>query len=329
MEYKDYYQLLGVSRSASEKEIKSAYRKLARQHHPDSATGNENKFKEINEAYEVLGDAEKRRQYDALGSNWRHGSRFEPPPGYARGGSGGFHGQTVDMGDLFGQGGFQGGFGGGAGNSDFSSFFESLFGAQAGMGGGFDPRMQQQARRGGRQQAGQQAPQPSPVIEQRLPLTLRQLAEGGEQKVTVLSTGKAVSVRIPVGVAEGKKIRLKGQGPRGEDVLLIVAYANDETFIREGSGASTYSGAQWLIDCRVPYSTLVLGGDVSVPTLKNPVTLTIPAGMQAGQKMRLKGQGLDTNGTVGDLYVRVLPLVPKTLTEDQQELMSQLKALSL
>lgn len=319
MEYKDYYQLLGVSRSATEKEIKSAYRKLARQHHPDSTTGNENKFKEINEAYEVLGDADKRRQYDALGSNWRHGSRFEPPPGYGRGGSGGFHGQTVDMGDLFGQGGFQGGGG------DFSSFFESLFGAGMGgnMGGqaGFDPRMQQQPRRSTRQQA----PPVHPAIEQRLPLTLRQLAQGGEQKVTVLSTGKAVSVRIPVGVAEGKKIRLKGQGPRGEDVLLIVAYANDETFIREGSGSS----AQWLIDCRVPYSTLLLGGDVSVPTLKNPVTLTIPAGMQAGQKMRLKGQGLDTNGTVGDLYVRVLPMVPKTLTEEQQGLMNQLKAVGL
>ena len=302
MEYKDYYQLLGVARSATEKEIKSAYRKLARQHHPDSATGNENKFKDINEAYEVLGDADKRRQYDALGANWRHGARFEPPPGYGRGGAGGFHGQQVDLGDLFGQGGFQGGGG------DFSSFFESLFGAQAGMGGGFDPRMQQQQpRRSNRQQ---QAPQATPVVEQRLPLTLRQLAQGGEQKVTVLSTGKAVSVRIPVGVA---------------DVLLIVAYANDDTFIREGSGAS----AQWLIDCRVPYSTLVLGGDVSVPTLKNPVTLTIPAGMQAGQKMRLKGQGLDTNGTVGDLYVRVLPMVPKTLTEEQQGLMNQLKALGL
>jgi curved DNA-binding protein len=313
MEYKDYYQLLGVSRSATEKEIKSAYRKLARQHHPDSATGNENKFKEINEAYEVLGDAEKRRQYDALGSNWRHGSRFEPPPGYSRGGAGGFHGQTVDMGDLFGQGGFQGGGG------DFSSFFESLFGAgMAGGPAGFDPRMQQQQTR---RSTRQQAPPAPPAIEQRLPLTLRQLAQGGEQKVTVLSTGKAVSVRIPVGVAEGKKIRLKGQGSRGEDVLLVVAYANDDTFIREG--------VQWLIDARVPYSTLVLGGDVSVPTLKTPVTLTIPSGMQAGQKMRLKGQGLDTNGTVGDLYVRVLPMVPKTLTEEQQGLIGQLKALGL
>ncbi|MFN8615111.1 MAG: DnaJ domain-containing protein [Vampirovibrionales bacterium] len=322
MKYKDYYQLLGVSRSASEKEIKAAYRKLARQYHPDAATGNEDQFKDINEAYEVLGDAEKRRRYDALGSNWRHGANFEPPPGFDFGG--GFGGQTVDLGELFGQGGFQGGFGAGG---DFSSFFEALFGgmpsAAGGRSAGFNPRMHQQRR--GDHPHQQQASQGPVAIEQRLPLTLRQLAQGGEQKVTVLATGKAVSVRIPVGIAEGKKIRLKGQGPRGEDVLLVVAYANDDTFIREGSGTS----AQWVMDCRIPFSTLVLGGDVSVPTLKNPVTLTIPAGMQAGQKLRLKGQGLDTNGTPGDLYVRVLPIVPKTLTDEQQRALDSVKALGL
>jgi len=308
MEYKDYYKILGVDRTADEKAIKSAYRKLARQYHPDVNAGKDDKFKEINEAHDVLGDPEKRKMFDNLGSHWRHGSRFDPPPGYGGGFPGGAGGYSqVDLSDILG--GMGGGFSGSG--SGFSDFFNTLFG-QAGAGHPvMHARQQQQGARHRQQRASSQ--QQAPVLDVTLPIDVpvTLIARGGSFMVTLPHSGKRMDVNIPAGIAAGKKIRLAGEGKSAGgqtgNAILTIRYANEAPFVVQGD--------QIIAEVKVPWTTLVLGGTVEAPTLnpKQPkASLTIPPETPSGQKFRLKGQGLPNNnaGERDAIIVRVFALTP-------------------
>lgn len=230
MEYKDYYKILGVPRSASADEIKRAYRKLAKEFHPDKnkARGAEDRFKEINEANEVLSDPKKRQSYDSLGANWKAGSQFTPPPGWG--------------------GGFGGARGRRGGQADFSDFFSTLFGG--GMGGGFDP--------GG---FGSAPPQDSRA---KIAIALEDSYNGGQREIS-LSSGRTLNVRIPKGVTAGQVIRLGGQGTHGGDLLLELEFSPHPAFKIEGRDVScTVNIAPWeaALGGAIPVPTL--GGIVEL-----------------------------------------------------------------
>ncbi|AXQ28806.1 J domain-containing protein [Solimonas sp. K1W22B-7] len=285
MEYKDYYKILGVTRSATADEIKRAYRKLAREFHPDKnkAAGAEDKFKEVNEANEVLSDAEKRKAYDTLGPNWKSGQQFNPPPGWE---------------SMFGGGGGRGprggprggaGFGGaGAAGGNFSDFFSTLFGGQAGgFGGDFD------GMRGG---FGGGAPQDSRA---KIAIALEDSYEGAQKTLSV--NGRTLNVRIPKGVVAGQSIRLAQQGSQGGDLLLEIDFAPHERFKLDGRNVTVrVKLAPW---------EAALGARVPVLTLGGTVELTIPAGTQTGRKLRLKGRGLPGN-PAGDQIVSLQIVTP-------------------
>lgn len=252
MEYKDYYKILGVGRDASAEDIKRAYRKLARQYHPDKnkAKGAEDKFKEANEANEVLSDPKKRKAYDRLGANWKSGQRFTPPPGWE--------------GSFGGRGGFSAG-------GDFSDFFSTLFGGGNPFGGAFED-----AEGGGFR---------PPRQDQRaaLSITLEDSFEGAQRAIS-LGPGRNLNVRIPKGITAGQTIRLAGQAATGGDLLLEVQFAPHAEFRLEGRDVhSTVALAPW---------EAALGTRVPVKTLGGTVELSIPEGSQGGRKMRLKGRGL-------------------------------------
>lgn len=315
VEYKDYYKILGVPRSATDKEIRSAFRKLAREHHPDVNQGSEDKFKDLNEAYEVLKDPEKRKMYDSLGSNWRQGQNFNP--------GGGFDGwQNVNMGDMGGMGGF-------------SSFFEAIFGNMGGAGGfsgqGFpsggagyasydDLFSGGQSRRSSR--PGQARTPESLNIQEDLYLDLEEVAAGCKKEV-VTPSRKRMTVNIPKGVKEGAKIRLTGEGSQGRtgrgDLLLVVHYRKHPKFKVEDSNL--------IYEAPVPVPDLVLGTEIKVPTLHGEVAMKLPASTQPGRLMRLKGQGLPTKNGAGDLLVRPKAVIPEHPSEREKELYSELKAL--
>ncbi len=284
MEYKDYYKVLGVARSASADEIKRAYRKLAREYHPDKnkAAGAEDKFKEINEANEVLSDAEKRKAYDTLGANWKNGQQFTPPPGWESMFGGGGRGPRG--------GGGRGGAGfGGGGN--FSDFFSTLFGGQMGGmgGGGFGGFEDMGSGFGG-------PPQPSRA---KIAISLEDSYEGAQKTLSV--NGRTLSVRIPKGITAGQSIRLSGQGSQGGDLLLEIEFAPHDRFKLDGRNVTVrVKLAPW---------EAALGARVPVPTLGGTVELTIPAGTQTGRKLRLKGRGLP--GTpAGDQIVSLQIVTP-------------------
>jgi curved DNA-binding protein len=284
VEYKDYYKVLGVARSASADEIKRAYRKLAREYHPDKnkAAGAEDKFKEINEANEVLSDAEKRKAYDTLGANWKNGQQFTPPPGWESMFGGGGRGPRG--------GGGRGGAGfGGGGN--FSDFFSTLFGGQMGGmgGGGFGGFEDMGSGFGG-------PPQPSRA---KIAISLEDSYEGAQKTLSV--NGRTLSVRIPKGITAGQSIRLSGQGSQGGDLLLEIEFAPHDRFKLDGRNVTVrVKLAPW---------EAALGARVPVPTLGGTVELTIPAGTQTGRKLRLKGRGLP--GTpAGDQIVSLQIVTP-------------------
>ena len=297
VQFKDYYETLGVTKATPQDEIRKAFRKLARQYHPDVVKPKEKaaaeaKFKEINEAYEVLGDPEKRQKYDTLGADWERG----PAPRGPRGGGGGdeFH------------------FGG----TGFSDFFEQFFGGSRGRQNPFS---------GGFNQAG-----PSPRgrdIEADIMVTLDEALNGSRRKISFQRSSagapETYEVRIPEGVSEGQKIRLAGQGHPGAgggkagDLFLNVKFAQHPEFRVEGSDLIHEHPLQ---PCRA-----VLGGEVSVPTMDGRARLKIPAGTQNGQRFRLKQQGLiQPSKTRGDLYVVVQIEIPKVLTPRERELWEQL-----
>lgn len=333
VQFRDYYEVLGLSRSASESEIKAAYRKLARKYHPDvnpKDKAAEEKFKEINEAYEVLSDPEKRKRYDALGQDWKAGQDFRPPPGWQEG--------TVEFGDL---GDIFGGTGGG-GPGGFSDFFETLFGARGGMrsaraGRGFAMRGRdieaeieltlEEAHRGAARGITLQTAEPCPEC--------RGTGSKDGKSVCPVCRGagavqraKTLEVSVPAGVRDGSVIRLAGQGeagragaPRG-DLFLRVRIKPHRLFDVVGD---------YDVQIELPVAPweAALGARVSVPTLEGPVEMTVPPGTQSGQRLRLRGQGLNRRGGGrGDEYAKLKIVNPPRLTAAERELFEKLKAAS-
>jgi curved DNA-binding protein len=312
MEYKDYYKILGVARDATQKEIKGAYRKLARKYHPDVNPGDnkaEERFKEINEANEVLTDAEKRKKYDQFGADWQQYQQAGGQPGgfnwgqYAGGGprGDGPRMEYVDLNDLFG------GQGGG-GSGGFSDFFETLFGGAAARQGG-NPG-------GARQSTARMRPQPQ-VFEQPVDVTLEE-AYSGSMRVLQMDS-RRLEVKIPAGVKTGSKVRVPGQGGMG-DVLLKINVLPGKVFERDGDDLKT--------EVPVEVQIAALGGEINVPTLKGTtLTLRIPPETQSGKTFRLQGQGmprLRKANEYGDLYVKVRLVLPTPLTEREKALFRQL-----
>ena len=320
MDFKDYYQTLGVSKSASDKELKQAYRKLARKHHPDVNPGDksaEAKFKEINEAYEVLGDPEKRRKYDELGANWRMYEQAQQQGGGWPGGSpfggGGGGAWTINMG-----GGPSGGYRTMSeeemheifGDEDpFSDFFKTFF------GGGGPQREAQRGRARARSQKGRD-------IEHDVELTLEEAYHGATRRVSIKQGGHArsVDVRIPPGVKDGSRVRAAGEGESGAnggpsgDLYLRVKLKPHAVFERDGNDLRA--------KVAVPVTTAVLGGEANVPTITGSVRLKIPETTQNGQVFRLKGHGmplLGKGGDRGDLYAAVEIQLPRALTKEQRQ----------
>jgi curved DNA-binding protein len=313
LDFKDYYTTLGVAKTASEKEIKQAYRKLARKHHPDVNPGDksaESKFKEINEAYEVLGDADKRRKYDELGANWRAyeqaqqqgqpwgGSPFGGGYNVNPGGAGYRTMTEEEMRDLFGD------------EDPFSDFFKTFFG-----GGGPSAAGRQRAGRTARTQKGRD-------IEHEVELTLDEAFHGTTRRMSIKEGGHArsVDVRIPVGVKDGSRVRAAGEGESGVnggpsgDLYLRVRVRPHDMFERKGDDLHSRVA--------VPVTTVVLGGEAQVPTISGAVRLKIPENTQNGQVFRLKGHGMPAVGKPddrGDLYATVDVQLPRSLTPEQRE----------
>lgn len=274
MQFKDYYDTLGVEPSAGEAEIKTAYRRLARKYHPDVSKepGAEERFKAVNEAYEALRDPQKRAAYDQLRARgYRPGDEVQPPPGGFGGGQG-YGG--VDFEEIFAGGGAGGGF---------SDFFESMFGRGRGRGGpGFQGR-----------------PRPPGDTRAKLAISLETVFQGGSVRIGI--NGRTLDVRVPKGVREGQVIRLGGQGEGGGNLLLEVEYAAHPQFEVDGRNIiHQLPVAPW---------EAALGATVSVPTLGGAVELKVPAKSEAGRKLRLRGRGLP--GTPdGDQIVELEVLAP-------------------
>ncbi|MGH7939856.1 MAG: DnaJ C-terminal domain-containing protein [Limisphaerales bacterium] len=307
VQYKDYYDLLGVPRSAGDADIKKAFRKLARQYHPDVAKDKkraEEKFKEINEAYEVLGDPAKRKRYDELGANWKSGAEFRPPPGWE-----GFAGR---------QGRGRGGPGpkpegfefGGTG---FSDFFEQIFGSTGARRGGFS---------GFGNVEGEDAVARGRDVEGDILVTLEEAEHGAVRAVSVRHRSKTEThqVKIPEGVTEGQLLRIAGRGEHGSgggqagDLYLRVRLARHPDFEVEGPNLIYEADlAPW---------EAVLGAEISVPTLGGTVHIRIPAGTQSGQKLRVRGRGL---GRKGDLFVVAKIAVPANVSDGERKLWERLK----
>lgn len=326
VQFRDYYDVLGVAKSAPADDIKSAYRKLARKYHPDVNPGDksaEEKFKEVNEAYEVLSDPEKRKRYDALGPNWKAGEEFRPPPGWEES-----HVEFGDVGEMFG----------GGRSAGFSDFFETLFGrggARARGGRGFGMRGSdveaeielalEEAHRGGTRSLTLQTTETCPEC--------RGTGSKENKRVCPLCRGarvirrpKTLEVTIPSGVRDGSVIRLAGQGeaginsPQRGDLFLRVRLMPHRLFDVTGENDVQ-------VELPVAPWEAALGAKVMVPTLEGPVEMTIPPGTQAGQRLRLRGQGLNRRGGGrGDQYAKLKIVNPPTLTRAEREYFEKLRS---
>ena len=337
MEYKDYYEILGVKRDATAAEIKSAYRKLARKFHPDvnKTKEAESKFKDINEAYEVLGDEAKRKRYDSLGSNWQGGSEYTPPPGFE------------NFGFNFNQGGGAQSFNFGQDAGGFSDFFSSLFGdfmagGQTRTTGGFNGYDFGR----GRTSQTQQRPQKSEKLDitKNLDITAKELFE--DKPITVkfselekctqcppngfctycggtgfVNNSSSVKIKLPKNVTEGQKIKLKGKGRvdsygRRGDMYLVVHIKDGEYQI---------DGTTLIKEVEITPTEAVLGTQKDIETLHGKINIKIPKMVSSGQALRLKELGLpDKNGKYGDLKVKMKIVIPKDLTSKEIELYKQL-----
>lgn len=299
MEYKDYYKILGVERSATGADLKRAYRNLAKKYHPDRNPGDkkaEERFKEINEAYEVLSDAQKRARYDQLGDSYSGWQRSGAPGGFDwsqwswQPGSGRPSVQYGDINDFFGEG-------------MFSDFFRTIFG---GMDVGAAPRARQR---------------PAPVYQQAVTISLREAYSGATRQIK--TDQRRMEVKIPPGAHSGTKVRVAGGGPTGadgqpSDLYLVVEVAADPNFERQGDDLHT--------QVNVSVFTAMLGGEVRVDTLSGKVILTIPPGTQPEQVFRLAGRGmpqLKNPQIKGDLFVRLKVQIPRQLTAKQKTLLEE------
>lgn len=304
--FRDYYDTLGVSRDASDEEIRRAYRRLARENHPDVSREPDagQRFAEISEAYEVLRDPDKRSRYDRLGENWRAGQDVSGAEGV-----GGWQDVRVDFGDGAG-----GGFAGGPGMSDF---FDQLFGRGTARGG---------TGAGGRGAGGRSRfegfTSRGDDVEAVLELPLEEAAIGGRRSIS-LADGRDYEVEIPPGVRDGQRIRLAGEGaegigggPRG-DLFLRVRIRPHRRFRLDGRDV--------YLDLPVAPWEAALGASVRVPTLRGSARLRIPAGSSSGRRLRLRGEGMpDPGGRPGDLYAVVQIHLPRRLTREQRELFERL-----
>ena len=307
MEYRDYYQTLGVERSASDKDIRKAFRKLARKYHPDVNPGDgqaEEKFKEINEAYEVLSDPEKRGKYDELGSSYQQWQRMGGQPSgfdwsnWANGGQpGGFRVEYMDT---------------DTGGDPFSDFFRNIFG-----GTRSEPRQQRTSSR-------------QPIRGQDQEATADIALEDAHQGTmrTVQIGGRKLKVKIPAGAREGTRVRLREQGGRGHaggqsgDFFMNVHIVDHPLFQRDGDDLH--------IDLKIPLYTAVLGGTVQVPTLAGDVSLRVQPGTQSGAMIRLRGKGMPVMrqpDQYGDLFAHILVQVPTDLSNEEKRLFEDLRAL--
>jgi len=346
MKYKDYYETLGVKRDASEAEIKSAYRKLARKYHPDvnKTKEAEEKFKDINEAYEVLGDKAKRQRYDSLGSGWQGGADYTPPPGFE------------NFSFNFNQGGAQSfDFGGGG----FSDFFASLFGDMMGGGrtsqggfGGFD-FSNGGMNMGGVNMGGASTRRPSSQasesldVTKNLNLTAKEIFEKKPVTVTynemekcgycngngycshcggtgIHSEPRTVKVNLPKDIHEGMKIRLKGEGKSGNrgrkgDLYLVVHIKDSEYDI---------DGANVTKEVEITPPEAVLGCSKDVVTLHGKINIKIPAGVSSGQSLRLKGLGLPNGSGYGDFNAKIKIVIPKNYSQEVKDLYKKIQSLS-
>lgn len=287
MDFKDYYKILGVEPTADDKEIKAAYRKLARKYHPDVSKEKdaEAKFKDASEAYEALKSADKRAEYDELRKYGQHGQPFQGPPGWQS----------------------RGGYGGGGGGEDFSDFFSSIFGSRSDAFGG-----------GQRRPAGRKGQD----VEMHLTVSLEETLSTESKQISfqvpqydasgrhVSNTTKSLNVKIPAGVADGERIRLKAQGAPGiggganGDLYLIIKFAPHSKFEVEGQNL--------IINLPLAPWELALGTEVAVPTLTGKINLKVPAGSQNGQRVRAKGHGLlNKAGERGFLYIQLKAVMPK------------------
>ncbi len=312
MDFKDYYATLGVSKTATDKELKQAFRKLARKHHPDVNPNDksaESKFKEVNEAYEVLGDPEKRKKYDELGANWRAYEQAGAYPGAGApgGGFGGFHpGAGVhtmseeEMREMFSE------------DSPFSDFFQTFFG---GAGGFAHERQSGRAGARGRARKGRD-------VEQEIELSLEDAYRGATRRLQFRLGGQSrqVDVRIPAGVGDGSRVRIAGEGEPGAggapngDLYLRIRLAPNSTFERKGQDL--------YLKVSIPLTTAVLGGEADVRTIGGKsLRLKIPPTTQNGQVFRLKGHGMPITGKAGehgDLYATADVQLPRQLTPEQR-----------
>ncbi len=324
MEYKDYYQVLGVSKSASEKELKQAFRKLARKHHPDVNPGDrgaEQKFKEIGEAYEVLSDSEKRKKYDHLGANWKQYEQYSRQGSAPGGGFPGFENVQFEFG---------GGAPGARGGAGFSDFFNIFFGGGVDLGDLFGGGSGAGGRTGGRRRGARGFGGAAPAgrdVSAPLEVTLEESYHGTAKRLTLHEGGSpAIDVRIPVGVRDGSKVRVAGKGEAGPDgrsgdLYLEIRVKPHELYRRDGEDL--------YVDVPVTFAEAALGAEIEVPTLSGKARIKVPAGSQTGRLMRLRGKGMPKlkGGGHGDLFVKLGVVVPADLNPREEELVKELNGL--